>query len=116
MVGVGDYQNPDAWSPLSGPLKDVERLRQTLKGRFGTPDSRLTVLPQQQATREGIEKGLLQMVEQAQAGETLIFYYAGHGFATPNRQPSGGGEYEKFDPEDDGMDECLVAVDAPKPR
>ena len=115
MVGVGAYQNPDAWSPLEGPSGDVERLRQTLKDRFGTADDRLTVLPQESATRDGIQTAMLELVEDAQPGETIIFFYAGHGFAVENREPPEGSTYEKNDPEDDGLDECLVAVDATKP-
>lgn len=115
MVGVGDYQNPDAWTPLDGPPKDVARLKKTLQDRFGTPEDRLTVLPQETATRDNIQAALQKLVDDAQPGETVIFYYAGHGFATENRQPPAGAVYEKYDPEDDGLDECLVAVDATKP-
>lgn len=113
LVGAGAYQNPDAWSPLKGPPGDVERLRKTLADRFGTPPDRLVVLPESSATRAGIEKGLLDMVAAAQPGETLIFFYAGHGLAVPNRVPAAGATYEKNDPEEDGMDECLVAIDCP---
>lgn len=115
LVGVGGYQNPQAWSPLEGPPKDVARLKKTLVERFGTPEEKLVVLAQEEATRDGIQQGLLNLVEQAQPGETVIFYYAGHGFATANRQPPEGAVFEKYDPEDDGLDECLVAIDAPKP-
>jgi len=115
MVGVGAYQNPDAWSPLDGPPKDVARLKKTLQDRFGTPEERLTVLPEESATRDNIQAALQKLVDDAQPGETVIFYYAGHGFATENRQPPAGAVYEKYDPEDDGLDECLVAVDATKP-
>lgn len=115
LVGVGGYQHTDAWSPLEGPPHDVARLKKTLMDRFGTPDEDLVLLSQDAATRDGIQKGLLDLVEAAQPGETLIFYYAGHGFAVPNRQPPPGSLYEKFDPEDDGLDECLVAINAPKP-
>ena len=115
MVGVGAYQNPDAWSPLDGPPKDVARLKKTLQDRFGTPEERLTVLPEESATRDNIQAALQKLVDDAQPGETVIFYYAGHGFATENRQPPAGAVYEKYDPEDDGLDECLVAGDATKP-
>lgn len=113
LVGVGAYQNPDAWSPLKGSPGDAERIRQTLIDRFGAVPDRLTVLPQDSATRAGIEKGLLDLVAAAQPGETLIFFYAGHGLAVPNRVPPQGSPYEKDDPEEDGMDECLVAIDCP---
>ncbi len=115
MVGAGAYQIPEAWSPLEGPPKDVARLQQTLEDRFGTPADRMKTLTNLAATKEAIQAGLLALVESAQPGETIIFYYAGHGFATPNRQPPEGAVFEKNDPEDDGLDECLVAIDAPKP-
>jgi hypothetical protein len=115
MVGVGAYQNPDAWSPLEGPPNDVERLKKTLQDRFGTTDDRITIVTQDAATRDGIQSAMLKLVEDAQPGETLIFFYAGHGFAVDNREPPEGSTYEKNDPEDDGLDECLVAVDATKP-
>ena len=115
LVGIGAYQNPDAWSPLEGPPNDVARLKKTLMSRFGTPDDRLVVLPESQATKDGIQQGLLNLIESAQPGETVIFYYAGHGFAVDNRQPPEGAVFEKYDPEDDGLDECLVAIDATKP-
>lgn len=115
FVGVGAYQDPTAWSTLDGPSKDVARVKKTLIERFGTAEQNLVVLSEQNATRDGIQKGLLDLVEAAQPGETLIFYYAGHGFAVENRQPPSGAVFEQYDPEDDGLDECLVAVDAPKP-
>jgi caspase domain-containing protein len=115
MVGVGAYQNSDAWSPLEGPPNDVQRLKKTLQDRFGTADDRLTVVEQESATRDGIQSAMLKLVEDAQPGETVIFFYAGHGFAVDNREPPEGSTYEKMDPEDDGLDECLVAVDATKP-
>ncbi len=114
LVGIGSYQHPDAWSTLEGAPRDVLRVRESLKERFSTPEDRLLVLEEQSATKEGIEQGLLALVEAAQPGETLIFFYAGHGFAVPNREPPEGSLYERFDWEPNGLDECLVPVNAPK--
>ena len=115
LVGAGSYQNPDAWTPLAGPPHDVERVCKTLSERFEVPASSLMIVTQEAATRENIERELRAMVMEAQPGETLLFYYAGHGFAVPNRDPKGPESFESLDPEEDGMDECLVPIDCPKP-
>jgi len=52
-------------------------------------------------TRDNILKGINWLVEGAQAGDQLFFYYSGHGSCVP----------DKSGDEDDGFDETIVPVD-----
>ncbi|MGE0488854.1 MAG: caspase family protein [Vulcanimicrobiota bacterium] len=116
MVGVGAYQNTGAWEPLEGPPGDVEKIKKALVDRFKADPAKLTIVTQEQATRAGLEGAMKKLVTEAQPGETVIFFYAGHGCAVPNREPPNADSWEKNDPEDDGLDECIIPIDAPGPN
>ncbi|MBX3475873.1 MAG: caspase family protein [Planctomycetes bacterium] len=53
-------------------------LVETLKKR-GVPEANIAFLTNQQATRADAEKRLAQLLAASAEGETLVFYYAGHG-------------------------------------
>lgn len=111
LVGIGDYQDTANWTTLKGAPGDVVRFRELLLSRFSVAPDQIEVLAQEKATKSAIEGGLLDLVKRSQPGDTVIFYYAGHGCAVPDREPLE--PYEELDGEEDGLDECLVPVDAP---
>lgn len=75
-VGINEYENPN--NNLSGCVADIQDSANTLK-MFGFPASKQKILINEQATTEGILKGLDWLVKDAKDGDVLIFHYSGHG-------------------------------------
>jgi hypothetical protein len=110
LVGVGDYLVLDA--DLNGPSNDVRLMAETLALRGVAPDG-MTVLtadpiglPEGVATgqpvRAEIMAALEATAEASQPGDTLVFYFSGHGAQAPDMSGDEGG----------GYDEILLPADA----
>lgn len=104
LIGISDY---DHWPDLTCQ-KDVIRLREFLEG-LGVPGERIRTLTDADTRldKKSTMAALARLVEEAVAGDTVVFAYAGHGFVLPD-QAGGPGQDEE-----DGLDECLVPVDVP---
>ena len=110
LVGVGDYLVLDA--DLKGPSNDVRLMAETLALR-GVAPAAMTVLT---ADPDGLPDGvatappqrrdiLAAMAEVAAAsipGDTVVFYFSGHGAQAPDLSGDEGG----------GYDEILLPADA----
>ena len=104
IIGISNYRETNSWPALPGCQKDVETVQQFLTGpQVALDAAHLRVLAEKEATRAGIEGAFQQLVSQAQPGETVYIHYSGHG---------GLVESETLN-EPDGLDECLVPIDAP---
>ncbi len=110
LVGVGDYLVLDA--DLKGPANDVRLMAGTLAAR-GVPAGAMMVLtsdpsglPAGVATdpplRAGIMAALDAAAAESQPGDTLVFYFSGHGAQAPDMSGDEGG----------GHDEILLPADA----
>jgi hypothetical protein len=76
LVGINQYPQ----SALSGCVTDVELQQELLTHRFGFANSDVLVLTDQQATRENIETAFqTHLIEQAKAGDTVVFHFSGYG-------------------------------------
>jgi hypothetical protein len=105
LVGVGDYQSGSRINDLSGPPNDVAAIKNLLVGKFDFAPEDIKVLVDAQATRDGIIGTFCQhLIARARAGDTVVFYYSGHGSQMGDREP--------FDETVDGYDETLVPHDA----
>ncbi|MBC8038842.1 MAG: caspase family protein [Rhizobiales bacterium] len=117
LVGVADYNEASGITDLHGPRNDVSLLWRALKSRDVKPED-ITVLtnPLPEGADYPVAKGLAEganilaeldrIAALAQRGDTVIFYYSGHGTrqpADPNRQDD--------EPEADGMDQVLLPSD-----
>jgi len=105
LIGISDYRNP-VWAKLPGCRMDVQTVSDFLtdpQGQVKADKACVTVLPEVQATKAGIEAALDRLLSEAQPGEVVYVHYSGHGAVVPSQ--AGG--------ESDGMDECLVPIDAP---
>jgi metacaspase-1 len=111
LVGVGDYRHLDA--DLRGPPADVALMAATLVAR-GVPPGNITALTTDPAmdgmppgvvlgepTREAILTAM-DHAGQSQAGDTVLFYFSGHGSQAPDRN---GDEVS-------GNDQILLPADA----
>ncbi len=94
-VGINRYPTPE--HQLAGCVADARMWADAL-GRQGFATS---VLVDEQATREVIHRELLALVSGSQAGDVIVFQYAGHGTHVPDLNGD----------EEDGRDEALCPVD-----
>lgn len=110
IVGVSDYQTLDA--DLKGPANDARLMAETLALRGVAPDlitvltSDLSDLPEGVRTgapeREVILAALQAAATDSGPGDTLVFYFSGHGAQAPDMSGDEGG----------GYDELLLPADA----
>lgn len=83
FAGVAEYQFAKGRVPggrlddLGGAPQDIKTIKAALESRFPLVSS--TVLLGHQATRKGILDGLARLIDQAGAGDTVVFYFSGHG-------------------------------------
>lgn len=112
LIGVGDYQFLDA--DLKGPGFDVALMAETLVAR-GVPAQNiiaLTTMPdapglpagmiEGQPLRADILAAMAQLSAQAVPGDTVVFYFSGHGSQAPDTSGD----------EQGGPDEILLPADA----
>ncbi|WP_435257471.1 caspase family protein [Thioclava sp. FR2] len=112
LVGIADYLHLDA--DLQGPTADVVLMAETLMAR-GVPASSITALASDAVLPAGVNLAgaplradilaALEAVSQASAeGDTVLFYFSGHGSQAPDLNGDEGG----------GYDEILLPADADK--
>ena len=110
LVGVSDYLVLDA--DLKGPSNDVRLMAETLALR-GVDPAAMTVLGSDLSglaegvgtgapTRNGVLAALETVAKASQPGDTVIFYFSGHGAQAPDLSGDEGG----------GWDEILLPADA----
>ena len=110
LVGVGDYLHLDA--DLNGPPHDVSLMAETLIARGVAADRIIALgaatLPAGARggvpTRQGILTAMADAAQAAQPGDTVVFYFSGHGAQAPDTSGDEGG----------GYDEILLPADADK--
>ena len=108
LVGVSDYLVLDA--DLNGPAHDVRLMAEVLAGRGVAEMVVLTSdplgLPADVTTGQPVRGEILAALEAAaaasQPGDTLVFYFSGHGAQAPDLSGDEGG----------GYDEILLPADA----
>ena len=104
LVGVSDYLYLDA--DLKGPGNDLRLMAETLEARGIAPDrmtlltSDLTSLPPGAATAEPTRAGILaaldDVAQKAAPGDTVVFYFSGHGGQAPDLSGDEGGGYDEI--------------------
>lgn len=111
LVGCTTYDHLEAAYHLQGPGNDVVLIKSLLCGRFGFPESQVTVLaeasgrPDLRPTRANIEREFHRLQQQARRGEQVVVFLAGHGSQQPDQNPT------PDDPEPDGLDELFLPAD-----
>ncbi|KAI3702184.1 hypothetical protein L6452_27910 [Arctium lappa] len=90
---------------LKGTNYDVNSMRELLMSRFQFPSTAIHILAEMDShlhpTKRNIQEALRWLVKDNQYGDSLVFYFSGHGL----RQP------DFFDDERDGFDETICPLD-----
>ncbi|HYO76112.1 MAG TPA: caspase family protein [Thermoanaerobaculia bacterium] len=114
LIGIDDYtasRLPKAkatapqrdWPNLKGGVNDVEAMKEMLVLLYGFDARDIVTLVDQHATRAAILGNIERhLVARAAAGDTLLFYYAGHGSQVANSKSA----------EPDKLDESIVPADS----
>jgi len=110
LVGVADYLVLDA--DLKGPAADVRLMAETLAARGVAPGAMLALTSDPAGLPAGVASGaptkaeilaaMQALADQAQPGDTVVFYFSGHGSQAPDMSGDEGG----------GYDEILLPADA----
>ncbi|XP_027348656.1 metacaspase-1-like [Abrus precatorius] len=92
---------------LKGTINDISNMRELLIKNFKFPNECIRVLTEQEQnanlipTKHNILESLRWLVKDCQAGDSLVFYFTGHGLQQPDFKED----------EIDGFDETLCPVD-----
>lgn len=101
LVGLNHYPDPE--NTLRGCLNDIRQVSDLLCTRFGfAADHELEFLVDARATTAAIVNRLHWLLDDASAGDVLVFHYSGHGSQVRDRH---GDEL------DDGLDEIICPYD-----
>lgn len=110
IIGVSDYTVLDA--DLKGPSHDAQLMAETLVSRgvapaeimvlASAPPSLPAGVSNAQPTRAGIIAAMEAVATKAAPGDTVVFYFSGHGSQAPDASGDEGG----------GYDEILLPADA----
>lgn len=76
VVGINEYQ---FWPHLNNAVKDANDLATTLMRMYNFDFSDVTVLRDEQATRNNIYKTLRNYIETVKPNDNLVVYFSGHG-------------------------------------
>ncbi|GAP63411.1 hypothetical protein ARMA_1834 [Ardenticatena maritima] len=105
LIGIDAYAQPHV-PDLQGCVADVLAVRDMLVRRFGVSPEQITLLTNEQATRQNILDAFEQLVARTQPGDRVYVHYSGHG--SQMRDVHGD--------EPDGRDETIVPHDSRDPQ
>ena len=107
LVGINAYQG-DLFD-LNGCLTDVELQYELLVHRYGFNPADILILRNEQATRAGLLSAFeSHLINQARAGDVVVFHYSGHGSRIMDPHPIPGTLCEDNSP---GCNGTLVPQD-----
>ncbi|XP_050261755.1 metacaspase-1-like isoform X2 [Quercus robur] len=91
---------------LKGTVNDVKSMRNFLIDKYDYPEECIRVLTEEEEenfspTKKNIQESLKWLVEGSESGDSLVFYFSGHGLRQPDFN----------DDERDGFDETICPVD-----
>jgi hypothetical protein len=101
LIGVNKYKFPGI-NQLQGCVNDVELMSKILQENFGFPADHITLLRDEQATRDGILAAMDALVDCVGQEDIVVIHYSGHGSQMTDREGD----------EKDGLDETIVPHDS----
>jgi len=106
LVGINKYIK----QPLEGCLNDIDLHRNLLIYRFGFNPKDILVLPDAEATREGMLRAFEEhLIKQAKPGDVVVYHYSGHGSRIFDPNPI------VVEPGQEGLNGTFVPVDGNLP-
>ena len=102
VVGNNTYPNFSAEQQLGGCESDARMVRDTLVSRIGVPAANVRTILGREATAQAILDGLRNMLKNSKPGDSVLFYYSGHGSQITD---------DNGDEKDDRLDEVLCPYD-----
>jgi hypothetical protein len=106
LVGINSYIQ----QPLEGCLNDLDLQRNLLIHRFGFNPKDILVVPDKDATREGILTAFEEhLIKQAKPTDVVVYHYSGHGSRIFDPNPI------VVEPGKDGLNGTFVPVDGNLP-
>lgn len=82
LIGINSYKSSKI-KDLYGCENDVDLMNLTLQERYAVDEQNIKCLLNKQATKAAIVESFQQHFSQAQKGDTVIFYFSGHGSQEP---------------------------------
>ncbi|XAR53048.1 hypothetical protein NMG60_11021437 [Bertholletia excelsa] len=85
---------------LEGPVNDVKNMKSLLV-KFGFPEHAICVLTEEQndpnltPTKENMKKALSWLVDRCISGDSLVFYFSGHGFRVNDTSNDESDDYDE---------------------
>ena len=112
LIGINDYHPNSNVGSLDGCVNDAKAMESFLKEFYSDliPARGIKKLFNEKATRTNVIKAFQnQLIKKAKPGDTVLFFYAGHGSFTKSLEV-----FKKFDGKVDGkvQDETLVCYDS----
>ncbi|MBD2452334.1 caspase family protein [Nostoc sp. FACHB-152] len=101
LIGINKYPRLDARYQLSGCVNDVQLINKVLQENFSFPEKNITLLLDEEATRQGILKALQELIYHVNQNDIVVIHYSGHGSRMTDREGD----------KPDGMDETIMPHD-----
>ena len=79
LVGIDRYPGFPECSQLSSCAGDARLMAEVLRDDFEFPPDNVELLLNEEATRQGILDALEGLARRVRSGDTVVFYYSGHG-------------------------------------
>jgi hypothetical protein len=79
IIGIDKYPNLSERAQLEGCVRDAREVASLLETRFGFPASGMTVLLDEQATRDGILAAMEALAARVEENDAVVVHYSGHG-------------------------------------
>jgi uncharacterized caspase-like protein len=83
LVGIDEYREVDSagrpwFAPLAGSANDAHLLEQLLERRGGAARADVRVLVDQDATSDGLNAALNDLIRASRCGDFVLFHFSGH--------------------------------------
>ncbi|QOY53397.1 caspase family protein [Candidatus Sulfurimonas baltica] len=80
IVGIENYEYTD---PVAFSANSAKEFKSVIEKRLGIPESNIRTLINRGATSSKIDYNLKDMLRRVKSGDTVYFYYSGHGIPVP---------------------------------
>ena len=75
IIGIDKYQNVQ---PLNYAVKDAESIQGILVNTFNFPENNITLLKNEQATKQNILKSFSDITKNAKEKDRVLIFFSGH--------------------------------------